>query len=302
MLFRSIPFVESELQEIEEAPKFPGAPRLANVKIRNTPVSPRENMRALYFEKKPFYIPMPGENRSINPKLYSEKLGRGQNCDSVDHFGLHWEYEPTAGGSIVRPGNPILDDVNNWRDVIKMPDINEWDWAAEAEKYKIDLRFPAQMSFVNGFWFERLISMMEFEGALMALFDEDQKDYYSIPNLGNGSLFGVPATVMDPSFAGFALEAISEKSVNTTYDAYIDKKCKLQDAPDADAAKCLDIIFEGIVYDLGFINDLGGLGNLLKSSMATATSNNYVRLLQRVQFAAETQINKIKEKYPSIDH
>lgn len=175
-MFRRIPFVESELQTVEQPHEYPGALTLPNVKIRNTPVSPRENWTALYYEKKPFWIPMPGESKMLNPALYSQQLGRGRAADSVDFFGLHWEYVPSAGGSIVHPGNPLLDDVNNWRNVIKMPNINEWDWAAEVPGNKIDLSYPSEMSFVNGFWFERLISFMDFMPAALALIDEEQTD------------------------------------------------------------------------------------------------------------------------------
>jgi len=133
-------------------------------------------------------------------------------------------------------------------------------------------------------------------------YNEKQEYYHCTPNLGNGSLMGIPVTVADSDFAGYALELISEKSVNTTYKAFVETKCKLQDVPDADAAKCLDIIFNGIVYDIGFINDLGGLGTLLRSSLATADGNNYVRFFSRVEKSANIQIEKIREAYAKIDH
>ena len=40
----------------------------------------------------------------------------------------------------------------------------------------IDTRFPATFSFINGFWFERLISFMDFMPAAMALIDDEQTD------------------------------------------------------------------------------------------------------------------------------
>ena len=172
-MFRKIPFVESELIPVSVDAARPNMPE---VRMYNTPVSARENYGALYYEKKPFWIPMFGESRMFSSELYSERLGRGRQKDTVDVFGLHWEYVPSAGGSIVHPGNPILDDVNNWRKVITLPDVTKWDWAAEAEKIKIDTRYSAEMSFVNGFWFERLISFMDFMPAALALIDEDQTE------------------------------------------------------------------------------------------------------------------------------
>jgi hypothetical protein len=55
-------------------------------------------------------------------------------------------------------------------------------------------------------------------------FDEEQEDYYALPNLGNGSLFSIPATIVDTAFTGFALQALTEASVDTSYKAYIETK------------------------------------------------------------------------------
>ena len=127
-------------------------------------------------------------------------------------------------------------------------------------------------------------------------FNEDQDDYYAIPNLTNGSLFAIPATVEDVDFAGFALEAISEESAETTYYSYIETKCKLQDAYDEDAAKCLDIIFNGIVYDIAFTSNIGGLGKLVWN-MVHLPSNNYPKVLDRVKKIVDKELKDIKQTY-----
>ncbi len=76
----------------------------------------------------------------------------------------------------VHPGSPTMDDVNNWKEFIKIPDVTQWDWAGEAKEKKLDPRFSHHMSLVNGVWFERLISFMDFMPAAMALIDEEQQD------------------------------------------------------------------------------------------------------------------------------
>ena len=127
-MFRKIPFVKSELDVIGMTPGFgqrPGSP------IRNTPVTPRENIISLYYDKKPFWMP-----------YFSE----------------------------------LLDDVNNWKEKIIIPDISDWGWEEEAKAVSLDPRFSHEMSLVNGFWFERLISFMDFMEAAVALIDEEQED------------------------------------------------------------------------------------------------------------------------------
>jgi hypothetical protein len=170
---RKIPFVKNELDVIDTQPGIFGGP---GSPILNTPVLPRENTAAAYFEKKPFWLPLPSDSTFFLPNLYNDKLGRGMGADNTDAFGIDWEWIEVTGGSIVRPGEPLLADVNEWKDKIKFPNIDTWDWAGEAKRVKIDTRFSGMISMVNGFWFERLISFMDFSEAAVALIDPDQED------------------------------------------------------------------------------------------------------------------------------
>jgi len=170
---RAIPFVKSELKPIDIIPGFMGRP---GVPILNTPVTARENFAALYWDKHPWWIPTPGDSTMIISPLYDSLLGRGGPEGTTDAFGIEWEYIPAAGGSIVRPGEPFISDANEIKDKIKFPDLDTWDWEAEVERNKLDHRLSTIFSLVNGFWFERLISFMDFAPAAMALLDEDQED------------------------------------------------------------------------------------------------------------------------------
>lgn len=168
---RKIPFVENELRTIASIPGFMGGPATP---VRNTPVSSRENIAALYFDKHPYWTPIPVDSGMIISQLYNNHLGRGGREGTTDAFGIEWEYVEVAGGSTVRPGEPFLANANEWKDKIVFPNLDDWDWAAEAEEVKIDLKRGYQFSLVNGFWFERLVSFMEFAPAAMALIDDDQ--------------------------------------------------------------------------------------------------------------------------------
>ena len=128
-------------------------------------------------------------------------------------------------------------------------------------------------------------------------FNEEQDAYYSVPNIGNGSLMSVPATVYDIDKAGFGLQAISEESVDTSYYTYIEQRCKLQDAYDEDMAKCLGIIFDGIVYDVALISDFGGIGTVFRSEMVRAGTNNYASQFKKLERKANNELSKLKEKY-----
>ena len=144
----------------------------------------------------------------------------------------------------------------------------------------------------------------EFEYGILPLvkYDENQERYHTTPNLLNGSLLGVPATVAEPDFAGYALELISEKSVNTSYPAFIESRCKLQNAPDEDAAKCLDLVFNGIVYDLCFINSIGNFDTILTSTLPSNGTNTYNRLYTRLSNGAELEIQKIRDTFSKLEY
>ena len=78
---------------------------------------------------------------------------------------------------MVKPGKPTLEDVNDWKDVIKFPDVDALDWEgwAKANAEFANTERVFQIGFQNGL-FERLISFMDFEGAAMAIIDDEQKD------------------------------------------------------------------------------------------------------------------------------
>jgi len=166
------PYTPKELNVVDEVPVFGG--RMSQV--RATPVTQRRNAEMAFYDRKPCYMVQSSHFKTFSPACYNFNLGRGRGADNVDVFGIQWTYEPTAGGSIVKGGNPILKDANDWKEVIKIPDLDTFDWEGSAKDIKLDPRFPQYMSFSNGFWFERLISFMDFTEAAMALIDDEQVD------------------------------------------------------------------------------------------------------------------------------
>jgi len=170
---RRIPFVENELKPVGFTPGFFGGP---DSPILDFPVSPKENVNAMYFDKHPYWMSFMGDSGFFWLDLYNTNLGRGGwNEGTTDCFGIEWEYVEMAQGAMVRPGEPFLENANEWKDKIIIPDLDSWDWEAAVEQTKVDKFYFTQMSFPNGFCFERLISFMDFGPAAIALIDDDQK-------------------------------------------------------------------------------------------------------------------------------
>ena len=157
--------------------------------VYNFPVTMRENGTRAYSHQTPCWLVTDVERLNFCPAIIPENPARAyvfeaepfppEKYGGKDMFGVEWVYVPTAMGSMVMPGNPILQDANDWREVIKFPDIDSWDWEGSSEKNREFLASTDRcvvLTFLNGCWFERLLSFMDFEGAAMALIDEDQID------------------------------------------------------------------------------------------------------------------------------
>ncbi|MBQ8995004.1 MAG: hypothetical protein IJ091_04240 [Oscillospiraceae bacterium] len=95
----------------------------------------------------------------------------------LDMFGIDWEYVLSAGGSIVRPGNPTLKDMTKWREVIQFTDVDSWNWegSAKADKEYLAKNSRFQLFCILTGFFERLISFRDFGPAAYALMNRKVK-------------------------------------------------------------------------------------------------------------------------------
>ena len=175
-------FDEREMVVKGIEPGFFGGPESP---MYSYPVTPKEAVIAM-MKKEPVWQITGTESRMFSPRVYPDHVARGFVYDGTgpnpttggpDMFGIEWEYVAQVGGSMVRPGKPFVEDANEIKDKVVWPDIEKWDWEAAAkanEGYLSDNKFNCCWH-LNG-WYERLISFMDFENAIMAIFDEDQQD------------------------------------------------------------------------------------------------------------------------------
>lgn len=172
-----------------EGVTFVGMPVGAGPKY-NTPITPKENFKRFMKGEGYMWTPCSSDFVTVMPKELPDNPSRDFVFDKdvpaetlhvggKDMFGIEWEYIPSAGGSMVRPGNPLLvPDITEWEKTVKFPDISAYDWNAIENRLKdvvSDDRVVVSWVF-NGL-FERLISFMEFENAALAFVDEDEQEY-----------------------------------------------------------------------------------------------------------------------------
>lgn len=189
-------FDPSELQVIGGAPSSVACPMFPGEQppepLFNRPITPRENLRLAFSGQKPYWIPQTGwafcDVRNFRPRQIADNYATHLIFDGGDFieydsmtkrgwFGLDWVYVPVAGGATVKPGTPLIEDMNDWEKIIQWPDLDAVNWQemAEMNKQWLDTPQSRELGMLDGFW-ERLISLMDVSGAAMALIDEDQQD------------------------------------------------------------------------------------------------------------------------------
>jgi hypothetical protein len=94
--------------------------------------------------RKPIWQLTNVETAVFNPRIIPDVVARAfvteankfprDKVGGKDMFGIEWEYIEVAGGSMVKPGKPLLSDASDWKTKIKWPDIDSWDWEGSAKE------------------------------------------------------------------------------------------------------------------------------------------------------------------------
>lgn len=183
MKYEKIPFDEKEMETEKRESSFMG-----DIVTFDYPITPKENyIRNVH--NCAVWQPTTNDYLMFSPNLIADNVARGlcweeeelspEQWGGKDMFGVEWEYIEVAEGSMVKPGNPMLEDANDWKSVIHFPDVDSWDWEDTAKRnipwLKAQEGMVVQTTILTGY-FERLISFMDFEEAAVAMIDEEQKD------------------------------------------------------------------------------------------------------------------------------
>lgn len=181
-------FNPEELKVVGDVPYPMGLP---SVPLYSFPISPKEAVSMVYQRKAPWQILpiMDVETLMFNPSIIPDNVARAFVADATfipgktnttggtDIFGIEWEYVPSAGGSMVRPGDPFIEDANELEEKLVWPDIESWDWEGSRKINETYVNQPKSVcTWIFNGYFERLISLMDFENAIVALIDEEQQD------------------------------------------------------------------------------------------------------------------------------
>lgn len=173
---------------------------------------------------------------------------------------------------------------------------------------KVDYDFWGVMS--TAFYDGRLLFMAAFAHSLSSAssntdveygvvpypkYDEKQEKYVSSTDPEWASVFAIPASVSNPDFSAFVLEALSASSKYDVLPAYYEVATKTKYTYDEDSPVMLDIIFSGMRYDLAIIYNWGGIKDMFTSTIPSAGENNftsqYASIESKILGAIENTVN-----------
>lgn len=133
-------------------------------------MTPRENGLLAYQHKIPESVPNFFTDFDIWDSFGERYFGEGTGDD---WFGVNWTAVPEMHSQTETPGQEEVEDLENWQDKIKLPDLDSYDWEAIAAEATKNWDRENRLSFcmlLNG-PFERMMSLMGFENAMYAFYD-----------------------------------------------------------------------------------------------------------------------------------
>ena len=152
--------------------KIPIMPPAYAPVVRESPITPRENLMRAFNHQKPVWMPNLYADSQICVAKSSRDMAPTKAAAGVDWFGTNYIFSPEVG--INMPAGGVFDDVTEWREKVKWPDLDAIDWSKDAEGFVRDERKALYMRFSNGI-FERLHAFEPFEQALMDLLLEPEE-------------------------------------------------------------------------------------------------------------------------------
>ncbi len=168
----------------------------------------KENYQLLLSGQQPERVPFTssgpgaGDNPPAVVSVFPSLLASGMMQPGIakDIFGV--TYVPVAeanSAKLPQPNNYILKDITKWRDVIKVPDLSDFDWEAMAKK---DLeaahanRKDSLISLGSHFgYFQYLMAFMGYNEGLLAIYEEPEEVRALMEYLGDFFIKVIESTI-----------------------------------------------------------------------------------------------------------
>ena len=134
-----------------------------------TPITKRENLMLALNHQKPMWMPsLYGDSQIVTCKT-SRDMAPTKQAAGFDWFGTRYEYSATVDCNM--PVGGVLNDITEWRDKVKWPDMDALDWSHDADDFVRDENLACYARLSNGI-FERIHAFEGFEQALLDMMVE----------------------------------------------------------------------------------------------------------------------------------
>ena len=171
-------------------------------------LTPKENYQRLLKGEIPEWVPVsalgpsPDGNPPATATVFPSLLSSGMMSPGVaqDVFGVTYVPCKDAGGAKVPdPSKRIMSDITKWRDIIKVPDVSDFDWEAMAkkdlEKANIN-RETTLVSLGSHFgYFQYLMAFMGYDEGLCAVYEEPEEIMALMDYLGEFFIKVIESTI-----------------------------------------------------------------------------------------------------------
>jgi len=140
--------VETEERQIIFTAKTAVVPKL------DYPIPVRENFRRAMAHDNPLWVPnsLTEMVSLMSGALFGVQqpaLAGTERFEHTDWFGVQHVFIPEAGGSMLKPGTKLLEDVTRWESVVRFPDLKSYDCRGIAEDYMKNKYDPGKVLIVN---------------------------------------------------------------------------------------------------------------------------------------------------------
>ena len=131
------------------------------------------------------------------------------------------------------------------------------------------------------------------------MYDEAQNEYNNLISTGLVPTASIPYNNKELERTGATLEAMAYYSVDTLTAAYYDSALKSRYVRDEESGEMLDILFATRVYDLGFIFNWGGAGEMI-TKMYQNKKTDFVSQWESIRPAAEAALAEAQATFAQL--
>ena len=116
---------------------------------------------------------------------------------------------------------------------------------------------------------------------------------------GHAQLMGVPLTVEDVDKIGFIIEALSFESYKSVRPAYFDTALKTKFSRDVESAAMLDYVFDGRIFDFGYVYD-NWISVFLFNDLINQKKDTFVSSVEKKATQSQKQLEKVLKTYEEL--